>query len=108
MQCFLEYSGLKLLLKTLNELSLCQKLKFFISNFFKTSWCKPLIFQTLKSLKYQRSATSCCKGIGIRKIDFVAKTQILSTKIGLSANFKKISFLEVIGLYTFLKTLSLN
>ena len=41
---------------------------------------KPLVFNfliILYSLKYQRSTTSDCKDTGIRKSDFVAKTQFL-------------------------------
>ena len=45
---------------------------------------RPLIFQTMKSirsnsliLKYYRFTLSGCKDIDIRKIEFVAKTQFL-------------------------------
>ena len=44
-----------------------------------------LIMKTIKqinqninhSLKYLRSTTLCCKDLGIRKLEFVAKTQFL-------------------------------
>ena len=45
---------------------------------------RPLMFQTMNSvrsnslsLKYHRCTTSGCKNIGIRKFEFVAKTQFL-------------------------------
>ena len=45
---------------------------------------RPLIIQTINnvrpknlSLKYQRSTTSSCKGIGIRKLELVGKTHFL-------------------------------
>ena len=60
--------------------------KFWFSNWytFATWWCWPLIFQTIiiwskivHSLKYLRSPTLKCKDIGIRKSEFVTKTQFL-------------------------------
>ena len=53
----------------LNEMSFCHKLKFSNPYIFTIWWCKPLIFQTLGS-----------KDIEIRKVEFVAKTQLLSLK----------------------------
>jgi len=51
---------------------------------FATRCHKPLIFQTMNSvksnslnLKYRRFAPSGCKDIEIRKLGFVAKTQFL-------------------------------
>ena len=68
------------------ELSLCHKLKFFNPNIFATQCRRPQIFQTLNyvssnnvSLKYQMPTRSGCKDIGIRKFEFVAKTQILQS-----------------------------
>ena len=59
------------------ELSFCRKLS-------ATCGCKLLIFQTsiiwsnrINSLKYLRSTTLGCQDIGIRIIEFVAKTQFL-------------------------------
>ena len=64
--------------------------KFWFSNWytFATWWCWPFIFQTIiiwskivHSLKYLRSPTLKCKDIGIRKSEFVTKTQFLFVKI---------------------------
>ena len=67
------------------ELSLCHKLKFSNPYIFAILKCISLIFQTqiissniIHSLKYLRSTTISCKDIGIRKSEFVAKTQFLS------------------------------
>ena len=71
----------------LKELSLCHKLKY--SNLYiLKNWCdKPLIFQIqviwsnrIHSLKYLRSTTFGFKDIVIRKSEFVAKTQFLSSE----------------------------
>ena len=66
----------------LKELSLCHKLKFSNPNIFATQCRRPQIFQTMNSvrsnsvsLKYQRPTPSGCKDIGVRKFEFVAKTQ---------------------------------
>ena len=71
------------------ELYHCDKLKYSNPFIVATWWCKPLIFQTYleiefsrnHSLKYRRSATLGCKDIGIRKLEFVAKTQFLCYKL---------------------------
>ena len=62
----------------------CNKLWFSNLYIFETQWCKPLIFQTdiiwsnrTDSLKYQSSTTLKSKDRGIRKSEFVAKTQFL-------------------------------
>ena len=69
------------------ELSLWNKIKYLNLNIFRTRCCIPLIFQTqiiwsnrIHSLKYLRSATFGSKDIGIRKSEFVAKTQFLYCK----------------------------
>jgi len=66
------------------ELSLYHKLKFCNLYILTTWWCKSLIFQTLviwsnriNILKYLRYQRLSCKDIGIRKSEFVAKTQFL-------------------------------
>ena len=55
--------------------------KYIYSYLLSLQWCKPFIFKTLniwsnriKSLKYLRLG---CKDVGIRKSDFVAKTEFL-------------------------------
>ena len=60
----------------LKELSFCHTLYF--SNIFTTQCRRPLIFQTMNSvrpnnlsLKYQRFTSSDCKDIGIRQLEFV-------------------------------------
>ena len=73
------------------ELYHCDKLKYSNPYIVGTRLCKPLIFQTYietyiefsrnHSLKYRRSATLGCKDIGIRKLEFVAKTQFLCYKL---------------------------
>ena len=67
------------------ELSLCHKLKFSNPYIHGTWCCRLLIFQTkiiwcnrIYSLKYLRSMTLGCRDIGIRKSEFVSKTQFLS------------------------------
>ena len=68
-------------------MSLYHKLKLSNSYFFATWWCRPSIFQTktilsntIDSLKYLRSTTLGGTDIGIRKSEFVAKTQFLWMK----------------------------
>ena len=70
------------------ELSLWNKIKYLNLNIFRTRCCKPLIFQTqiiwsnrIHTLKYLRYATFDSKDIVIKKLEFVAKTQFLYTKI---------------------------
>ena len=70
------------------ELSFCHKLRFSTSYKLATRFPRPLIFQTINSvrsnslsLKYQRFTTSGCKDIGVRKCKFVAKTQFLFSNI---------------------------
>ena len=70
---------------TIKELSLCNKLGMSDSYIFATLCRRPQIFQTMNSvrsnnlsLKYQSFTTVGCKDIGIRKFEFVAKTQFLS------------------------------
>ena len=67
------------------KLSLCHKLWFSNPNIFGTQCRKPLIFQASivwsnksRSLKCQRFTTLESKDTGIRKSEFVAKTQFLS------------------------------
>ena len=71
------------------ELTLCHKLWFSNPNIFGTQCRKPLIFQTYifwsnksHSFKFQRFTTLESKNIGIRKSEFVAKSQFLSVKSG--------------------------
>ena len=78
----------------IKKLNFCHKLKSSDPNFFATWWCKPMIFQTqiilsisINSLKYLRSTTLGYKDIGIRKSDFVAKTQLLYTILIINTNF---------------------
>ena len=66
------------------ELSFCHKLSFSNPYIFVTRWWRPLIFQTINSvrsnnhsLKYQRFTSSDRKVIGIRLFEFLAKTQFL-------------------------------
>ena len=42
------------------------------------------------SLKYQRIAPSCCKAIGIRKFELVAKTQFLCLEISFYSVRKRV------------------
>jgi len=81
-------------------LSLCHKLKFSNPYVYGTWWCRLLIFQTkiiwcniIQSLKYLRSSTLGCRDIGIRKSEFVLKTQLLSFK-----NIECIQILTGIGI----------
>ena len=62
----------------------CHKLYFSNLYIFATQCRRPLIFQTMNSvkpknlsLKYQRFASSDCKDIGIRQFEFVTKPQFL-------------------------------
>ena len=66
------------------ELSLCHKLRFSNPVICTTQSRRPLIFQTMNSvrsnnlsLKYQRFTPSSCRDIVIRKFKFVAKTPVL-------------------------------
>ena len=68
--------------KISKELSLCHKIQFSNPYIYGTWWCKLLIFQTkivwcnkTHSLKYLRSTVLGCRDIGIRKSEFVSKTQ---------------------------------
>ena len=68
----------------MKELSFCHKLRFSNSYNLATHSPRPLIFQTINSvrlksqnLKYQRFTPSDCKDIRVRKCEFVAKTQFL-------------------------------
>ena len=65
-------------------MSFCHKLYFSNLDIFETQCRRPLIFQTMNSirprnlsLKYQRFIPSDCKGKGNRQFEFVTKTQIL-------------------------------
>ena len=62
------------------ELSFCHKLWFSNSYNLTTRFPRPLIFQTINSvrtnslsLKYQRFTTVGCLDVGVRKYEFVAK-----------------------------------
>ena len=64
------------------EMSICHKL--WLSNSYNIAIHspRPFIFQTINSvrsnsLKYQRFTPSGCEAIGVRKSQFVAKTQFL-------------------------------
>jgi len=68
----------------IKELNLCHKLKFSNPYIYWTWCCRLLIFQTkiiwcnrTHSLKYLTSTTMGCRDIGIRKSEFVSKTQFL-------------------------------
>jgi len=70
--------------KISKELSLCHKLKYSNPFIYWTWCCRLLIFQTkiiwcnkIHSLKYLRSTTLGCRDIGIIKLEFVSKTQLL-------------------------------
>ena len=78
------------------ELSLCHKLWFYNPYIFSTQSCKPLIFQTINSvrsinlsLKYQRFTPSGCKDIRIGKFVCVAKTQLLYSLKQVLCGYKK-------------------
>ena len=69
---------------TSKELSLCHKLWLSTLFIFATQWLRPYLFQTMNSdrwknlsLKYQRFTPSGEKNMGIRKSEFVTKTQFL-------------------------------
>ena len=75
--------------RVVKELSFRHKLKFLNPYIFATRCSRPLIFQTMNyvrsnslKLKYYRFKPSGCKDIGIRKCEFVAKTQFLYTELG--------------------------
>ena len=84
------------------ELSFCNKLKLSNPYIFATWWYKPLIFQTkivwsnrIHRLKYLRSTIfGCCKDKGIRKFEFVAKTQFLWTKLFFHTMRKRLIYLK--------------
>ena len=66
------------------ELSFCHKLKYSYPYILATQCRRSLIFQTFNSvksknlsLKSQRFTPSGCKDKGIRKFEFMAKTQFL-------------------------------
>ena len=68
----------------IKEFTLCHKLWFSNPNIFGTQIRKPLIFQAYiiwsnksHSLKFQRFTTLESKDIGIRKSEFVTKSQFL-------------------------------
>jgi len=68
------------------ELSLCHKLWFSNPYILATQCRRPKLFQTMNTsrsnnlnLKYKRFTKSGCKDIGIKKLEFVAKTQFLSS-----------------------------
>ena len=70
------------------ELTLCHKLWFSNPYIFGLQRRKPLIFQTYifwsnksRSLKFQKFTTLESKDIGIRKSEFVAKSQFLSDTV---------------------------
>ena len=68
----------------IKEMSICNKLWLSNSYNLATHSPRPLIFQTINSvrsnslsLKYQRFTPSGCEVIAVRKFEFVAKTQFL-------------------------------
>ena len=74
------------------KLSFRHKLWFSNPYIFATWWCRPLIFQTLNSVrlkslrfKFQMFTPSRCKDRGIRKFELVAKTPYFKD-LGLSLN----------------------
>ena len=72
----------------------CHKFWNYNPYIFAIWWCKPLIFQTIilwNSLKYLRSPTLNCIGIGTRKSEFSAKTQFLS----LRKRYRKIVYTSI-------------
>ena len=83
------------------ELSLCNKTQIFSSLFpiclhhggikFSYSNLDFLRIYRIYSLKYQRSTTMGCKYIGIRKSEFVVKTQFLWLKV-----IQKVSALHIL------------
>jgi len=85
------------------ELSLCHKLIFSDPFIFATWCCRPLIFQTIisvrlnnLSLKNHRFTVTplSCKDIIIKKFNIVTKTQFLYTKIHIYIQF----CIEMVGL----------
>ena len=81
---FKKFNCIPYMKKIIKELSFCHKLWFYNPYIFATLWCK-LWYYKLRQLdlteffclKYQRSTTSGCKDIWIKKWEFVAKTQFL-------------------------------
>ena len=70
--------------KISKELSFCHELYFSNLYIFATQCRRPLIFQTMNSvkpknlsLKYHSFTSSDCKDIGIRQFEFVTKIQFL-------------------------------
>ena len=81
------------------DFSLYHKLWFSNRNIFAAQCRRPLIFQTINSvrsnnlgLKYQRFTRSGCKDAGIKKSEFVAKTQFLTGSWGLLYIYVTICF----------------
>ena len=79
-----ELPNLDFSIRYLKELSFCHKLCLANPDIFATWCCRPLIFQTMISvrsnnliLKYQGFTPSGCKDIGLRTFKFVANTQFL-------------------------------
>ena len=75
---------LKIMFSVRKEMSICNKLWLSNSYNLATHSPGPLIFQNFNSirsnilsLKYQRVTPSGCEAIGVRKCEFVAKTQFL-------------------------------
>ena len=65
-------------------MSLCHKLRFSNTYIFVTQCRRPQIFQTMNSvrsnslsMKYQGCPPAGCQHIGIRKLEFLAKTHFL-------------------------------
>ena len=58
-------------------MSFYHKVKFSNPYIFANQCRRPLIFQTMNSVKYKRFSLSGWKNIGIGKVEFVAKTQFL-------------------------------
>ena len=84
------------------ELSLCHKLWFSNPNIFGTHCRKPLIFQTYifrsnksHSLKFQIFTKLESKDIGIRKLEFVAKSQFLYIIVSYNQNISLIIFVKI-------------
>ena len=65
--------------QNLKKLSFCHKLQVSIHFIFATGCCKPFIFQSVRiiSLKCPRSTRTGCRDTGIKKSEFVTKTQLL-------------------------------
>ena len=76
-----ELPNLDFSIRYLKELSFCHKLCLANPDIFATRCCRPLIFQTMisvrsnnLSLQYLRFTLSGCKNIGLRTFKFVTKT----------------------------------